>query len=69
MDFNGGRRIIPLAGKYITLILHPVGEDRLIIVIPQLEMVIVFTGGNYYTKEKISCYAIVEDYIIPALTD
>jgi CubicO group peptidase (beta-lactamase class C family) len=42
---------------------------QLIIVFPQLEMVIVFTGGNYYTGGKISCYAIVEDYILPALTD
>jgi len=38
-----------------------------IIVIPVLETVIVFTGGNYYTNEKISCYTIVEDYIIPAI--
>jgi CubicO group peptidase (beta-lactamase class C family) len=40
-----------------------------IIIIPELETVIVFTGGNYYTAEKISCYSIVEDYIIPALTE
>jgi CubicO group peptidase (beta-lactamase class C family) len=40
-----------------------------IIIIPELETVIVFTGGNYYAAEKISCYSIVEDYIIPALTD
>jgi CubicO group peptidase (beta-lactamase class C family) len=40
-----------------------------IIVIPELETVIVFTGGNYYTNEKISSYTIVEDYIIPALQD
>jgi len=38
----------------------------LIIVIPELEAVIVFTGGNYFTNEKISCYEIVEEYIIPA---
>lgn len=42
---------------------------QLIIVIPQIETVIVFTGGNYYTGEKISFYTIVEEYIIPALTD
>ncbi|MBG0860249.1 MAG: serine hydrolase [Bacteroidales bacterium] len=42
---------------------------QLIIVIPELETVIVFTGGNYYTGEKISCYTVVEDYIIPASTD
>jgi CubicO group peptidase (beta-lactamase class C family) len=40
---------------------------QLIIVIPELETVIVFTGGNYYTEEKISRFTIVEDYIIPAL--
>jgi len=40
---------------------------QLIIVIPELEAVIVFTGGNYFTNEKISCYEIVEEYIIPAL--
>jgi CubicO group peptidase (beta-lactamase class C family) len=42
---------------------------QLIIIIPQIDIVIVFTGGNYYTSEKISCYSIVEDYIIPALTE
>jgi CubicO group peptidase (beta-lactamase class C family) len=42
---------------------------QLIVVIPQINIVIVFTGGNYYTVEKISCYSIVEDYIIPALTE
>ena len=40
---------------------------QLIIVIPELETVIVFTGGNYFSNEKISCYEIVEEYIIPAL--
>ena len=40
-----------------------------IIVIPRIEIVIVFTGGNYFSTEKISCYSIVEDYIIPALID
>ena len=40
---------------------------QLIIVIPEIETVIVFTGGNYFTDEKISCYEIVEEYIIPAL--
>lgn len=38
-----------------------------IIIISELETVIVFTGGNYFTNEKISCYEIVEEYIIPAL--
>lgn len=42
---------------------------QLIVVIPQINTVIVFTGGNYYSPEKISCYSIVEDYIIPALTE
>ena len=42
---------------------------QLIVVIPQIDIVIVFTGGNYYTEEKISCYSIVEDYIIPSLTE
>ena len=42
---------------------------QLIVVIPEIDIVIVFTGGNYYTAEKISCYSIVEDYIIPSLTE
>ena len=42
---------------------------QLIIIIPEFETVIVFTGGNYYTDEKISRFTIVEDYIIPALQD
>ena len=42
---------------------------QLIVVIPQIKIVIVFTGGNYYTVEEIPCYSIVEDYVIPALTE
>jgi CubicO group peptidase (beta-lactamase class C family) len=42
---------------------------QLIVVIPHFDAVIVFTGGNYYTAEKISCYSIVENFIIPALTE
>lgn len=38
-----------------------------IIVIPGLDMVIVTTGGNWYVAEAISPFAIVSDYIIPAV--
>lgn len=52
--------------KYDTYFASGWGGQQ-IIVIPQLETVVVFTGGNYFTNEKISCYEIVEEYIIPAL--
>ncbi len=40
-----------------------------ITMIHELETVIVLTGGNWYTSEKISCHNLIEDYIIPALPD
>ena len=38
-----------------------------IIVWPQSNMVVVTTGGNYYTQEAISIQSILIDYIIPAV--
>ena len=38
-----------------------------IIVIPDLNMVIVTTAGNWYEAETISPFSIVSDYIIPAV--
>ncbi len=38
-----------------------------IIVIPDLDMVIVTTAGNWYDPEIISPFSIVSDYIIPAV--
>ena len=67
MAFNGGKKIIPSNKKVYHSYFASGWGGQLIIVIPDLETVIVFTGGNYYTNEKISCYTIVEDYIIPAI--
>ena len=36
-----------------------------IIVIPDLEMVVVFTGGNYVVKKHI--YKMLEHYILPSI--
>jgi CubicO group peptidase (beta-lactamase class C family) len=38
-----------------------------IIVSPDLKLVIVTTGGNYYTAEKISILSILVNYVIPAI--
>jgi len=38
-----------------------------IIIIPDLNMVVVTTAGNWYTAEPISPFKIVSDYIIPAV--
>ena len=39
-----------------------------IIVNPDNNTVIVTTGGNYYTNEKISIHSMLADYIIPSIT-
>jgi len=36
-----------------------------IMVFPELEMVVVFTGGNY--KPKTTLFKIIEDYLLPAV--
>ena len=38
-----------------------------IVQIPELNMVVVQTAGNYYTPEKIPLRSILENYIIPAV--
>ncbi|MFC1726138.1 serine hydrolase domain-containing protein [candidate division KSB1 bacterium] len=38
-----------------------------IIQIPELDIVFVTTGGNYYTAEIIPIKSIIEDYIIPSI--
>jgi len=38
-----------------------------IIVIPDLNMVVVITAGNWYEAEAISPFSIVSDYIIPSV--
>ncbi len=36
-----------------------------IMVFPELDMVVVFTGGNYASKSKL--FEIVEDYVLEAI--
>ena len=38
-----------------------------IIIAPNLNLVFVTTGGNYYTTEQIPIQSIIADYIIPAI--
>ena len=40
-----------------------------IIVVPEYNMVFVTTGGNYYTEEALSIDTLLENYIIPSLSD
>lgn len=40
---------------------------QLIVIIPELDLVVVTTAGNWYDPEAISPFAIVEEYIIPSV--
>jgi hypothetical protein len=39
----------------------------MIMIIPDLDLVIVTTAGNWYEAEKISPFSIVSDYVIPSV--
>ena len=39
---------------------------QVIMVLPEKEMVVVFTGGNYVTKSSL--FEILERFILPALS-
>jgi CubicO group peptidase (beta-lactamase class C family) len=39
--------------------------DQAIIVLPELDMVVVFTGGTYSSKSSL--FALIEKYVLPAV--
>ena len=56
----------PGKGNHKTLMYRANGwGGQVIMVFPELDMVVVFTGGNYTTKSKL--FKLVEKYILPAL--
>lgn len=40
---------------------------QVIMVLPELEMIVVFTGGNYSSKSKL--FEILERFILPAVNN
>jgi len=54
------------AGKTIKMYRAGGWGGQEIMVFPELDMVVVFTGGNY--EKKTSLYKIIERYILPAVT-
>jgi len=42
---------------------------QLIVNIPELNLIVVTTAGNWYEAEKISPFTIIADYIIPSACD
>jgi CubicO group peptidase (beta-lactamase class C family) len=55
----------PGNGRYKTKMFRANGwGGQVIMVFPELDMVVVFTGGNYTTRSKL--FKIVERYILPA---
>lgn len=56
---------ISISGKKIKLFQAGGWGGQEIIVLPGINMVVVFTGGNYTTKKHI--YKILEKYILPAI--
>jgi len=58
---------IPHSGRKIQMFYAGGWGGQKIIVIPELNSVVVFTGGNY--KEKTRTFEIFEKYIIPAIVD
>lgn len=43
------------------------GQD--VFVFPELDLVLVFTGGGYYESRPLSVNDLIEDYIFPAIRD
>jgi CubicO group peptidase (beta-lactamase class C family) len=58
-------REIPYHGRTIHWFSANGWGGQKIIVLPELDAVVVFTGANYTSKVKQ--YAIFEDYLLPAL--
>jgi len=59
-DFQSGSNVYPcfLAAGW---------GDQYMFVFPGQEMMVLFNGGNYLRSGTISQFALVEDYILPAL--
>lgn len=54
-------------GRKIHSYFVPGDGGQLLSVFPELNMVIVFTAGNYGTDVKSTCYTMIKQYILPAL--
>jgi CubicO group peptidase (beta-lactamase class C family) len=47
---------------------HPGDGGQLLLVVPELEMVVVFTGGTYGADVKRRYFPIISEYILPAVS-
>ena len=57
----------PSDGGAVASFFHPGDGEQLLMVIPELEMVVVFTGGSYGTDVKRKYHAIMSDHVLAAV--
>ena len=58
---------LPTSGGEVRSFFHPGDGEQLLMVIPELDMVVVFTGGTYGTDVKRKYHAIISEHVLPAV--
>jgi hypothetical protein len=60
---------VKVNGSPETAVFAPGDGGQFLAVLPGLNMIIVVTGGNYDRDPSTTCWTLVENEILPALTD
>ena len=61
------RLLVPYHDSHISAIFAGGNGGQYIFVVPELELVTVFTGGNYNSKKAQRPFQIMNKYILPAV--
>jgi CubicO group peptidase (beta-lactamase class C family) len=61
------RTTFPHRGRQVSAIFAGGNGGQYIFVIPDLELVAVFTGGNYNSKRAQRPFRLLERYVLPAV--
>ena len=61
------RRRFPYGGGRVSAVFAGGNGGQYIFVVPELELVAVFTGGNYNSRKSQRALRIMEEYIVPAV--
>ena len=58
---------VSFGDREITSFFVPGDGNQILALFPELQMVVVFTAGNYGKDPKPTCYSLFEDFILPAV--
>jgi CubicO group peptidase (beta-lactamase class C family) len=61
------RLLVPYHGSHVSAVFAGGNGGQYIFVVPELELVAVFTGGNYNSKRAQRPFQIMNKYILPAV--